>query len=143
MEGALAARVHAAAAADRSRMAGRVAVSATVMEEVMEGGGLKAVMDALQPSYVIIGESTELNLNRGGRGRAELHLETIGQPAHSSSPHLGVNAVHGMLPIIQGVEALPLGQDPLMAPALLALTDTISDPYPAHPAPPTPSPSPP
>ncbi len=132
MKGALAAMVHAAAAVDRSRLAGRVAVSATVMEEVMEGGSLKAVMDALQPNTVIIGESTELNLNRGGRGRAEIHLETIGRPAHSSSPHLGVNAVHGMLPIIQGVEALPLGKDPLMGPALLALTDIISDPYPAY-----------
>lgn len=132
MKGALAAMVNAAAAVDRSRLAGRVAVSATVMEEVMEGGSLKAVMDALQPGYVIIGESTQLNLNRGGRGRAEIHLETIGRPAHSSSPHLGVNAVHGMLPIIQGVEALPLGQDPLMGPALLALTDIISDPYPAY-----------
>src|SRR5260370_28626739 len=53
-------------------------------------------------------------------------------PAHSSPPHRGLNAVHAMLPIIQGVEALPLGQDPLMGPALLALTDIISDPYPAH-----------
>jgi putative selenium metabolism hydrolase len=132
MKGALAAMVHAAAAVDRAKLAGRVAVSATVMEEVMEGGSLKAVMDALQPSFVIIGESTELNLNRGGRGRAEIHLETIGKPAHSSSPHLGVNAVHGMLPIIQGVERLPLGTDPLMGPALLALTDIISDPYPAY-----------
>ena len=132
MKGALAAMVHAAAAVDRARLAGRVAVSATVMEEVMEGGSLKAVMDALQPGFVIIGESTELNLNRGGRGRAEIHLETIGKPAHSSSPHLGVNAVHGMLPIIQGVEGLSLGTDPLMGPALLALTDIISDPYPAY-----------
>jgi putative selenium metabolism hydrolase len=132
MKGALAAMVHAAAAIDRARLAGRVAVSASVMEEVMEGGSLKAVMDALQPSFVVIGESTELNLNRGGRGRAELHLETNGRPAHSSSPHLGVNAVHAMLPIIQGVEGLPLGSDPLMGPALLALTDIISDPYPAY-----------
>jgi len=132
MKGALAAMVHAAAASDRSRLAGRVAVSASVMEEVMEGGSLKGIMDDLRPGFVVIGESTELNLNRGGRGRAELHLETIGRPAHSSSPHLGVNAVHAMLPIIEAVEDLPLGSDPLMGPALLALTDIISDPYPAY-----------
>jgi len=70
MKGALAAMIHAAAAADRSAMAGRVAVSATVMEEVFEGGSLRAVMDALRPDFVVIGEATELNLNRGGRGRA-------------------------------------------------------------------------
>ena len=132
MKGALAAMIHAAAAVDRARLVGRVAVSATVMEEVMEGGSLKTVMDVLHPGFVVIGEATELNLNRGGRGRAEVHLETIGKPAHSSSPHLGVNAVHRMLPIIQGVEGLVLGQDPLLGPALLALTDIISHPYPGH-----------
>lgn len=132
MKGALAAMLYAAAAVDRSRLAGRVAVSATVMEEVMEGGSLKTVMDALHPDRVVVGESTELNLNRGGRGRAEIHLETIGRPAHSSSPQLGINAVHGMLPIIQGVEGLGLGNDPLMGPAIWALTDIISDPYPAY-----------
>jgi putative selenium metabolism hydrolase len=124
--------IHAAAAADRSALAGRVAVSATVMEEVFEGGSLRAVMDALRPDFVVIGEATELNLNRGGRGRAEVHLETVGQPAHSSTPHLGVNAVHAMLRVIQAVEALPLGTDPLMGPALFVLTDIISDPYPAY-----------
>ncbi len=132
MKGALAAMVHAAAGVDRAKLAGRVAVSASVMEEVLEGVALKAVMDDLRPSFVVIGESTELNLARAGRGRAEIHLETIGRPAHSSSPQLGVNAVHGMLPIIQAVEALPLGSHPLMGPALLALTDIISDPYPAY-----------
>jgi len=132
MKGALAAMVHAAAAVDRAALAGRVAVSASVMEEVIEVGSLQPIMDDLRPDYVLIGESTELNLARGGRGRAEIHLETIGRPAHSSSPQLGVNAVHGMLPIIAAVEALPLASHPLMGPALLALTDIISDPYPAY-----------
>jgi len=132
MKGALAAILHGAAAVDRARLAGRVAVSATVMEEVLEGTSLKTVMDALRPDFVVIGEATELNLNRGGRGRAEIHLETIGRPAHSSSPQLGINAVHGMLSIIQGMEQVPLGQHPLMGPALLVLTDIISEPYPGH-----------
>jgi putative selenium metabolism hydrolase len=132
MKGALAAMIHAAAAADRSAMAGRVAVSATVMEEVFEGGSLRAVMDALRPDFVVIGEATELNLNRGGRGRAEIHFETIGRPAHSSTPQLGVNAVHEMMKVIADVESLPLPTDPLLGPALLALTDIISEPYPGY-----------
>ena len=132
MKGALAAIIHGAAAADRAKLAGRVAVSATVMEEVLEGTSLHAVMDDLRPDFVVIGEATELNLNRGGRGRAEIHLETIGEPAHSSSPQLGINAVHGMLSIIEGMEQVSLGQHPLMGPALLVLTDIISEPYPGH-----------
>ncbi len=132
MKGALAAMIHAAAAVDRSRLAGAVAVSATVMEEVMEGVSLAAVMDALDPDFVIIGEATDLNLNIGGRGRAEIKLEALGKPAHSSSPHLGVNAVHRMIPAIQAIEQLSLGHDPLLGPGIMALTDIISEPYPGN-----------
>ncbi len=126
--------LHGVAAADRARLAGRVAVSATVMEEVMEGVSLKTVMEHVHPNAVVIGEATQLNLNRGGRGRAEIQLETIGRPAHSSSPQLGVNAVQDMLRVVAGVEQLTLGVDPVLGPAIMALTDIISDPYPAIPS---------
>ena len=132
MKGALAAMIHAAGTVERARLAGRVVVSATVLEEVMEGISLQTVMAAANPDFVVIGEATELNLNRGGRGRAEIHLETIGKPAHSSSPHLGINAVHQMIRVIDAVDHSPLGADPLLGPALLALTDIISEPYPGH-----------
>ncbi len=132
MKGALAAMVYGAAAADRSKLRGRIAVSATVLEEVMEGVSLKTVMDEVRPDFVVIGEATELNFNRGGRGRAEIHLETIGKPAHSSSPHLGINAVHLMTKVITGFDEIPLPSDPLLDPAILALTDIISDPYPGY-----------
>ncbi|MBL8056529.1 MAG: YgeY family selenium metabolism-linked hydrolase [Anaerolineales bacterium] len=132
MKGALAAMLHGAAAVDRARLAGQVAVSATVLEEVMEGVSLGTVMERVRPDCVVIGEATELNLNRGGRGRAEIQLETVGRPAHSSSPQLGLNAVHAMLRVVDGVERLALGQDPVLGPALLALTDIISDPYPGY-----------
>ena len=132
MKGALAAMIYAAASVDRSQLAGTVAVSATVMEEVLEGVSLKTVMDIVQPDFVVIGEATSLNLNHGGRGRAEIHLEAIGRPAHSSTPHLGVNAVHCMLPAIQAIQAMPLPIDPFLGDAIMALTDIISDPYPGH-----------
>ena len=132
MKGALAAMIHAAAGVDRSRLRGRVVVTATVMEENLEGAALKAVMDAVHTDFVVIGEATELRLVRGGRGRAEIHLETIGRPAHSSTPHLGRNAVLDMLPVIQAIAGLPLPVDPFLGPGVLALTDIISDPYPAY-----------
>lgn len=132
MKGALAAMVHTAASVDKSKLAGKVVVSASVMEEVYEGGALKTVMDEVKPDFVVIGEASELNLVRGGRGRAEIHLETIGKPSHSSSPHLGVNAIHLMMKVIQAVDKIELGQHPLLGPAILALTDIISEPYPAY-----------
>jgi putative selenium metabolism hydrolase len=132
MKGALAAMIYAAASAERSKVRGRIAVSATTLEEVLEGVTLGTVMQALQPDFVVIGEATDLNLNRGGRGRAEVHLTTIGRPAHSSSPHLGRNAVLEMMQVIAAIDTLALPSDPLMGPAILALTDIISDPYPGY-----------
>jgi putative selenium metabolism hydrolase len=132
MKGALAAMIHAAAGFDRATLTGQVAVSATVLEEVMEGVSLRTVMDAVRPDYVVIGEATELNLNRGGRGRAEIVLETVGRPAHSSSPELGINAVTAMLGVVADVDRLSMPSDPLLGPALMALTDIISDPYPGY-----------
>jgi len=132
MKGALAAMVYAAATVDRSQLAGRVAVSASVMEEVMEGVALIAVMAIAQPDFVVTGESTGLNLNIGGRGRAEVHLEALGKPAHSSSPQEGDNAVLRMIPAIQAIQAMDLPRDPLLGPAIMTLTDIISDPYPGY-----------
>jgi len=132
MKGALAGMVHAAGSLNKSKLPGRVVISASVLEEVYEGGALKTVMDAVSPDYVVIGESSNLNLVHGGRGRAEIHLETIGKPSHSSSPQLGVNAVHLMMKVIEAVEKIKLGEHPLLGPAILALTDIISEPYPGY-----------
>ena len=132
MKGALAAMVYAAADVDKSKLAGRIVLSASVMEEVFEGGALKTVMDQVNPDYVVIGESSNLNLVHGGRGRAEIHLETIGKPSHSSSPHLGINAVHLMMKVIEAVDGIKLGEHPRLGPAILALTDIISEPYPGY-----------
>jgi len=132
MKGALAAMLYAASSADKSKLGGRVVVSASVMEEVFEGGALKTIMDETKPDFVVIGESTQLNLSRGGRGRAEIHVETIGKPAHSSSPQLGINAALMMTRVIAEIEKIPPKEHPLLGPAILALTDIISEPYPAY-----------
>lgn len=132
MKGALAGMVHAAAEIDRSKLAGKVVVSASTLEEVLEGVTLQTIMDDVQPDFVVIGESTGLNLALGGRGRAEIHLETVGKPSHSSSPELGRNAVLDMMQVIQAVEDISLDEHPIMGPAIMALTDIVSDPYPGH-----------
>jgi putative selenium metabolism hydrolase len=132
MKGALAAMIHAAAALDRKRLRGRVVVSASTLEEVLEGVALRPIMERFQPDCVVIGEATDLNLNRGGRGRAEMHLQTVGRPAHSSSPHLGRNAALDMMRVLAAIETVELPSDPLMGPAILALTNIISEPYPGH-----------
>ena len=132
MKGALAAMIYAAASLNRAQIKGRVVVSASTLEEVLEGVCLQTIMDAVQPDFVVIGEATGLNLARGGRGRAEVHLETIGKPSHSSSPQLGHNAVLDMMTVVAAIEDIALPEHPLMGPAILALTDIISEPYPGY-----------
>jgi acetylornithine deacetylase/succinyl-diaminopimelate desuccinylase-like protein len=61
-----------------------------------------------------------------------VHLATIGRPAHSSSPQLGRNAVLDMMKVIAAIETLELPTEPLMGPAIMALTDIISEPYPGY-----------
>jgi putative selenium metabolism hydrolase len=119
------ARVRAA-----GRPAGTLVVSASVCEELFEGKGFAAVADAVRPDVVVIGEASELRLNRGGRGRAEVVVETAGVPAHSSTPHIGVNAVYQMMAALPRLRAVPLPTDPFLGPAMLELTDILSSPYP-------------
>lgn len=132
MKGSLAAMIYAAATVDRSWLAGRVVVSASVAEEIIEGRALQHVMDRYPPDFVVIGEPSDLDLVHGGRGRAEFLLRTQGKPAHTSVPDQGVNAVHKMMPVIEVVQSLPLPSDPVVGNGVMALSALISEPYPPH-----------
>jgi putative selenium metabolism hydrolase len=131
-KGNLAAMIYAAAKADRSKIRGSIFVSASVHEEVFEGGSLKLIVEQTKPDYVVIGEATDYNLNRGGRGRAEVIVETIGQSAHSSSPEIGDCAVHAMIQLIQIIESQPTVNHPVLGPGSMVLTDILSSPYPGY-----------
>lgn len=132
MKGALAAMIYGVAGLDRAQLAGRAVVSASVLEEVLEGVALAKVVEQTGADFVVIGEASDLQIVRGGRGRAEVHLTTTGRPSHSSAPQMGRNAVLDMMRVIAAVEDLPLDAHPQMGPAIFALTDIISDPYPGH-----------
>ena len=132
MKAPLAAMIHAAASVDRNSLAGRVAVSASVLEEVMEGVALQQIMNQVKPDAVIIGESTNFALNCAGRGRAEIVMETIGKSAHSSSPQAGLCAIHEMIRLMQAVESIPMPSNPAMGKAQFCVTDIISEPFPGH-----------
>lgn len=132
MKGALAAMVHAVGGLDRSLLAGNVVVSASVGEELIEGAALRTIMDRHEPDAVIVGESTDLQVARAGRGRAEFVLETRGRPAHASNPQQGLNAVLRMLDVVRALEGLEMPRHPFIGRGVLCLTDIVSVPYPAH-----------
>ncbi len=132
MKGSLAAMIHAAGSVDRSRLSGRIAVSATVSEELAEGCAIESVIGIVHPDFVVICEATRLNRNRGGGGRADIHFTTRGRSAHSSSPEAGHCAVTDMLRVIKAVNALTVHVDPVLGPGSIVLTDIISEPHPGY-----------
>ena len=132
MKGALAAMIHAGGGLDRANLAGTVIVSASVGEESIEGAALRTVMDRHTPDFVVIGEASNLNLVRAGRGRAEFTIETVGEPAHASDPGAGINAVHRMAAVIGEMEKIPMPEHQFIGRGTMCLTDIISIPYPAH-----------
>ncbi|KPI51418.1 peptidase M20, partial [Clostridioides difficile] len=101
-----------------------------VHEEIFEGVSAREISKAVEPDYVVIGESSELNLKIGQRGRGEIVVETFGKPAHSANPEKGVNAVYKMANVIQKIQQLVPPTHPVLGDGILVLTDIKSSPYP-------------
>jgi len=95
-KGSLAAFTVALASLPRQAIRGEVYAVGSVGEELLEGAALEAVLDAVQPDGVIIGEPTDCRLGIGHKGRARLVFSLRGKAAHSSMPERGVNAITSM-----------------------------------------------
>lgn len=130
MKGALGAMIYAANHIDRETLHGSVYVSGTVNEEVAEGATLTNILEIVKPDLVIIGESSDLKVNIGQRGRAEIFVQTIGQRAHSANPHIGINAVKKMVKALNELSKHVPAEDPLLGLGVLEITDIISAPFP-------------
>ena len=120
-----------AAAAAAGELAQPVAVSATVMEETIEGVALARVLDVIRPAAVVICEASELAVQVGQRGRAELLVAVTGSPAHAAYPERGTNPISLAASGLAALERLALPADPDLGPAILVPTDVISDPWPS------------
>jgi len=130
MKGPLAALVHGAAAARLER--GRVVVSASIAEEMIEGYATVAVARSVQPDVAVICEPSHRSVVVGQRGRAELVVQVDGRPAHSSRPDLGVNAVEAMADVLRAARAIELPSHPQLGAAILVPTEIASRPFPAY-----------
>ncbi|HEY0306780.1 MAG TPA: YgeY family selenium metabolism-linked hydrolase [Acidobacteriaceae bacterium] len=133
MKGAVASMISAAGffAADTARdFAGEIYVAGVVHEECFEGVAARKISERIKPDYVVIGESSEMNLKRGQRGRAEIVVETFGKPAHSANPRAGINAVYKMAELIREIAKLKAPVHAVLGEGILELTDIKSSPYP-------------
>lgn len=132
MKAGLAAALCGAAAAARSgALKQRIAVSASVMEEVIEGYALSHALEQCTPGAVVICEPSRLRIMVGQKGRQEILLRLQGRPAHAALPHLGVNPIQAAAKAISALQTLDLPKDAQVGQALLVPTDIISDPHPS------------
>jgi putative selenium metabolism hydrolase len=76
------------------------------------------------PDCVVLGECTNLGINRGHRGRCEVLVTARGVSCHASAPERGDNAIYKMVPVIQALEALSARtlDDPFLGRGTLAVT---------------------
>lgn len=132
MKGGIAAAICGVAAAARERpLRRRIAVSASVLEEVIEGHALASVLGRCEPAAVVICEPSKLQVKTGQKGRLEIQLTFHGKPAHAATPHLGVNPLLAAARALTALQGLQLPADPVLGAALLVPTDIVSSPYPS------------
>ena len=103
MKGALAAILDAAAKIENLR--GDVIVTA-VADEELASIGTEAVLERVHADAAIVVEPTELELAVAHKGFVGFEVETHGVAAHGSRPHLGVDAIAKMGPVLVALKEL-------------------------------------
>ena len=73
-------------------------------EEVLGTGAQQLVGGYGDIDMAVVGEPTSLEMATAHKGVLRFTISTIGVPAHSSKPHLGVNAIHHMARVLDMIE---------------------------------------
>lgn len=132
MKGGLAAALCAVAKIAKSNsLDKRIAVSASVMEEVIEGHALSTVLDNCNTEAVVICEPSKLKIKVGQKGRMELLLTLTGCTSHAALKTNFVNPILSAATALNALKELELPKDEILGEAIIVPTDIISDPYPS------------
>jgi len=102
-------------------------LSASISEEDVEGSCVKAMMEEnndIKPDYIVVGESSEMRIIRGHKGRALLKVEVPGKAAHASAAWRGENSLTKAIPLLQKVDAYKeFAEDPFLGRGSIELTN--------------------
>jgi acetylornithine deacetylase len=107
MKAGVAAALIAAREAARLDLAGDVVVAA-VADEEHASLGIQEALRAVQADAAIVTEPTELEIIVAHRGFVWSEVEVSGRAAHGSRPHLGVDAIVKMGPVLTELGALDI-----------------------------------
>src|SRR5215207_1360121 len=105
MKGGVAAAMLAAVAAAREELAGDVVVTA-VADEEHSSVGTQAVLERVGADACVVTEPTGLDVMVAHKGFAWWEVTAAGRAAHGSQPHLGVDAIAAIGPVLVGVAEL-------------------------------------
>ncbi|CAD5209816.1 unnamed protein product [Bursaphelenchus xylophilus] len=83
----------------------QVALLLVVGEETDHVGMIRANDLNLCPSYLIVGEPTELIFAHAQKGALKIRLISKGRPAHSGYPEKGRSAIHNLLDVLQDLRS--------------------------------------
>lgn len=78
-----------------------VAFSFSSNEEDSSGKGIEMVLKEVSPEWCVICEPSDLKIVYGHKGKWSIKLTFFGKTAHSSTPHLGQNAIYKAYPLIK------------------------------------------
>lgn len=91
------------------KIKGDIVLEAVIDEERggYNGTGRLAAKKAAQGDFALIGEPTNLEIQIAHKGVIGVEIVTTGKAAHASTPHLGVNAIHKMINVINALLGVP------------------------------------
>jgi putative selenium metabolism hydrolase len=78
------------------------------IEEWCEGSACRALVETegIVPDYVVVGESTNLDIYLGQRGRAEYQGIVTGRAGHGSAPERAESAIDKALPVLDAIRRM-------------------------------------
>ncbi len=107
MKGFVALAVNRMATVDPTRLLRPLALLLTFDEEIgCLGAAHFTGSGSSLPTSVWVGEPTRLRVVRMHKGHMRLKVVVRGKAAHTGSPHLGINAVEGAIPVLAGLARL-------------------------------------
>jgi acetylornithine deacetylase len=128
VKGSLAAMLAAFARLVRERPTGSASVllACTVDEEFTHTGSSQLAVTDHGADLAIVAEPTLLNLVHCHKGALRWKIRTLGRACHSSTPHLGVNAIYRMGRVLEVLDSYAAAlsrakPDPILGPPSLSV----------------------
>jgi acetylornithine deacetylase len=128
IKGGMASMLTAFARLVRERPAGcaSVVMACTVDEEYTHTGSSRLAASQHGAALAIVAEPTQLDVVNTHKGAVRWHIRTKGVACHSSTPHLGVNAIYTMAQVVDALaghaaELARTRPDPVLGPPTLSV----------------------